>query len=61
MSSLEWRDFFFFFLHLHLQHMEVPRLGGELELQLQPIPQLWQHRYEPHLRVTLQLATMMDP
>jgi len=26
--------FFFFFLGLYLQHMEVPRLGVELELQL---------------------------
>ena len=26
--------FFFFFLQLHLQHMEVPRLGVEFELQL---------------------------
>ena len=26
---------FFFFLGLHLQHMEVPRLGVELGLQLQ--------------------------
>ena len=25
---------FFFFLGPHLQHMEVPRLGAELELQL---------------------------
>ena len=25
---------FFFFLGLHLGHMEVPRLGGQLELQL---------------------------
>ena len=34
-SSL-WVYFFFFpaFLGLHLQHMEVPRLGDELELQL---------------------------
>ena len=24
--------FFFFFLELHLRHMEVPRLGVELEL-----------------------------
>ena len=23
-----------FFLELHLQHMRIPRLGGELELQL---------------------------
>ena len=27
--------FFFFFLQPHLQHMDVPRLGVELELQLQ--------------------------
>ena len=26
--------FFFFFLWQHLQHMEVPRLGAEWELQL---------------------------
>ena len=26
--------FFFFFLWLHPQHMEIPRLGVELELQL---------------------------
>ena len=26
--------FFFFFLGVHLQHMEVPRLWVELELQL---------------------------
>ena len=25
---------FFVFLALHLQHMEIPRLGGESELQL---------------------------
>ena len=28
------------FLGLHLQHIEVPRLGVELELQLQHTPQL---------------------
>ena len=27
-------SYFFFFLGLYLQHMEVPRLGVELELQL---------------------------
>ena len=27
-------DHFFFFLQLHLQHMEIPRLGIESELQL---------------------------
>ena len=38
-----WIFFFFFFfgfLGLYQQHMEVPRLGVELELHLQPIPQL---------------------
>ena len=29
------RFFLFFFLGLHLGHMEFPRLGVELELQLQ--------------------------
>ena len=28
------KAFFFFFLGLHFWHMEVPRLGVELELQL---------------------------
>ena len=32
--------FFFFPLHSHLQHMDVPRPGIESELQLQPKPQL---------------------
>ena len=32
------------FLGLHLWHMEVPRLGVELELQLPPIPQPQQHQ-----------------
>ena len=31
--------FFFFFLGLHLLHMEVPRLGSELELQCRPTSQ----------------------
>ena len=31
---------------LHLQHMEVPRLGVELELQLLPIPQTQQLRIQ---------------
>ena len=33
---------FLFFLWLHLQHMEVPRLGVKLELQLRLMPQAWQ-------------------
>ena len=32
--------YLFFFLWPHLQHMEVPGLGVESELQLQPTPQL---------------------
>ena len=32
-------NFFFFFLGLHLWHMEVPKLGVELELQLLATPQ----------------------
>ena len=34
---------FFFFLRLHLWHMEVPRLGVQLELQLRPLPQPQQY------------------
>ena len=30
--AVEYSFFFFFFLGLHLQHMEVPRLGFGLEL-----------------------------
>ena len=33
-SSLHFFFFFFFFLGPHVQHMEVPRLGVQLELQL---------------------------
>ena len=42
------KDFFFFFFFLgpYLQQMEVPRLGAELELQLKPMPQPWQHRIQ---------------
>lgn len=37
--------FFVFFLSwLHLWHMEIPRLGIESKLQLQPVPQLQQHQ-----------------
>ena len=33
-SAIHTHFFFFFFLQLFLRHMEVPRLGGESELQL---------------------------
>ena len=32
----------FFFLQPHPQHVEVPRLGVELELHLPPTPHPWQ-------------------
>ena len=35
--------FFFVFLGLHSGHVEFPRLGVKLELQLQPVPQPQQH------------------
>ena len=35
--------FFFFFLRPHLRHLEVPRLGVEMELQGLPMPRSWQH------------------
>ena len=37
-SLCEDIHFFFFFLGLHLRHMEVPRLGVEWELQLLSYP-----------------------
>ena len=33
-----------FFLGMHLRHMEVPRPGLTLELQLRPTPQPQQHQ-----------------
>ena len=33
-APVTYNPFLFFFSQLHLQHMEVPRLGAELELQL---------------------------
>ena len=39
-----WSRFFFFLFRLHPQHMEVPKLGTESELQLQPTPWLQQHQ-----------------
>ena len=34
---------FFFLLQLYLQHMEIPRPGAKLELQVWPTPRPWQH------------------
>ena len=34
--------YYYYYFWQHLQHMKVPRLGIESELQLQPMPQLHQ-------------------
>ena len=52
---------FFFFLWLHLLHMEVPRLGVELELQLLACTTATGTLDELHLQPTLQLVAMPDP
>ena len=49
----------FLFLGLQVQHMEVPRLGVESELQLHHSHS--NARSEPHLQPTPQLAATMDP
>ena len=67
--------YFFFFLGPHLQHMEVPRLGVELELQLPAYPtvtamqdpsricelgcSLWQRRIPNPLRKARDLACIL--
>ena len=38
-----------FFSQLHLRHVEIPRLGVELELQQRPTPQPQQHRTQAAL------------
>ena len=47
---------YIFFKWLHLQHMEVPWLGVELELQLQAYP-----RALPDPRPMPQLVETLDP
>ena len=44
--------FFFFFFRLHLQHVEVPRLRAESELQLLP--------YTTVAATPMQLAETLD-
>ena len=57
---LFWRVFCLFcFLLPHLQHMEVPRLGVESEMQLYHSHS--NARSEPHLQPMLQLVAMPDP
>ena len=51
----------FLFLGLHLQHMEVPWLGVELELQLLALYHSHSNTgSEPHLQPMLQLVAMVD-
>ena len=52
--------FFFCFLPLHPRHMEVPRLGVEVELQLLAYTTATATS-KPHLRPTLQLTAPPDP
>ena len=49
---------FLFFLGLYLQHVEVPRLGVKLELQLHSHSNA---RSEPCLQPTPQVVPMLDP
>ena len=54
--------FLFPFLGPHLQHMEVPRLGVESELQLQSYTIATATRdLSPISRPTLQLEATLDP
>ena len=50
------------FLGMHLQHMEIPRLGVESELQLPAYTNSHSNTgSEPHLWPTSQLTAMLDP
>ena len=53
--------FFFCFLGPHLRHMEVPRLGVELERQLLAYAMHSKVGSEPHLQPTPQLMATPDP
>ena len=53
---------FLFFLGPHPQHMGVPRLGVELDLQLPDVNRSHSKAgSEPHLRSTPQLMAPPDP
>ena len=60
MYNSNFSRFFVCFLGLHPQHMDVPRLGVQLELSCQPTPQP-HARSEPHLQPTPQLTVTLDP
>ena len=54
--------FFFFFLWPHLRHIEVPRLGVELEFAAASLSHSHCNtRSKPHLQPILQLAATPDP
>ena len=54
--------FFFFFLELNPQHMEVPRLGVDSDLQLLAYPHNHSHAgSELYLRPTPQLMPTLNP
>ena len=53
-------NFFFVFLGLHPQHMEVPRLGVESELHL-PSYSHNNAKSEPRLQPTPYLMAILDP
>ena len=52
-----------FFLWLHLQHRQVPRLGFDSELRLQAIPQLQQHQIQAKSATyhSLQQCQVLNP
>ena len=50
-----------FFLGLHLQHMEVPRLGVKSELQLLPMPQPKQREIRAASETYAASVAMLDP
>jgi len=55
-------NLFSFFLGPHVHHMEVPRLGAELELQLPAYATANSNvGSEPHLPPTPQLTAAPDP
>ena len=63
-SWQEYRFILFYFigfLGLYLQHMEVPRLGVELELQLLAYTTATATQDLSHIRPTPQLMATPDP
>ena len=38
-----FKNYYYYFLQLHLWHIKVPRLGVKLEMQMRPMPEPQQH------------------